>query len=89
MITFIAKGDVALSVGMTALNTLLAPLATPFIVYVCLRKNVEVDALKMVWSIFEVVIIPIAAGLAIKKIFSKKIESVATHPAPSPVRRMP
>ena len=81
VITFIAKGDVALSVGMTALNTLLAPLATPFIVYLCLRKNVEVDAAKMVWSIFEVVIIPIAAGLALKKIFKEKLDA-ASRAAP-------
>ncbi|MDX8415596.1 bile acid:sodium symporter family protein [Intestinicryptomonas porci] len=77
VITFIAKGDVALSIGMTAVNTLLAPVITPLIVYLCLRKNVEVDALKMAWSIFEVVIIPIAFGLAIKRIFKDKLNTLA------------
>ena len=77
VITFIAKGDVALSIGMTAVNTLIAPVITPFIVYLCLRKNVEVDALKMAWSIFEVVIIPIAFGLAIKRIFKDKLNTLA------------
>ena len=46
-IAYLSKGDVALSVGMTAINTLLAPVVTPFIVYMFLNTVVEIDILKM------------------------------------------
>ena len=71
VITFLSKGDVALSVGMTSINTLLAPLLTPAITYVLLRTTVTVDPLNMFISIIEVVIIPIVLGFVINKLFGK------------------
>lgn len=69
VITFLAGGDLALSVGMTVVNTLLAPVLTPAIVYLFLRAEVDVDFIKMALSILEVVIAPIAAGFIINKFF--------------------
>ena len=43
MITYLSKGDVALSVGMTSVNTLLAPLLTPAITWLLLQTTVRVD----------------------------------------------
>ncbi len=63
VITFLAKGDIALSVGMTTLNTLLAPLLTPLITWLLLRTSVQVDALAMFRTIALVVLAPIALGL--------------------------
>lgn len=62
---FLAKGDVALSVGMTAVSTLLAPLLTPLLVLLLAGESVEVDVLSMFMSIVQVVIIPILAGFAV------------------------
>lgn len=67
VITFLAKGDIALSVGMTTLNTLLAPLLTPFITWVLLRTSVQVDALAMFRTIAMVVLVPIALGLLLHR----------------------
>ncbi|MBR4757493.1 MAG: bile acid:sodium symporter family protein [Bacteroidaceae bacterium] len=63
VITYLAKGDLALSVGMTAVSTLLAPLATPFLVWLLAGTMVDVDTLGMLLSIVYVVIAPIVGGL--------------------------
>ncbi len=69
VITYLSKGDVALSVGMTSVNTLLAPILTPAITYLLLRTTVTVDAMSMFLSIVKVVIIPIGLGFLINKLF--------------------
>ncbi len=71
VITYLSKGDVALSVGMTSVNTILAPVLTPAITYLLLRTTVDVDPVSMFISIIQVVIIPIAAGFLINKFFGK------------------
>ncbi len=71
VITYLSKGDVALSVGMTSVNTLLAPVLTPAITYLLLRTSVSVDVVKMFVSIVQVVIVPIALGFVINKFLGK------------------
>ena len=71
VITYLSRGDVALSVGMTSVNTLLAPLLTPAITYLLLQKTVNVDVRAMFISIVQVVIVPIVLGFVINKLFSK------------------
>ena len=74
VITYLSKGDVALSVGMTSVNTLLAPLLTPAITYLLLQPTVSVDVVSMFWSIIQVIIIPIALGFLINHFFGKITE---------------
>ncbi|MBQ7154483.1 MAG: bile acid:sodium symporter family protein [Synergistaceae bacterium] len=71
VITYLSKGDVALSVGMTSVNTLLAPFLTPAITYMLLRTTVHVDIFAMFMSIVQVVIVPIVLGFVINKLFAK------------------
>ena len=71
VITYLSKGDVALSVGMTSVNTLLAPILTPAITYLLLRTTVNVDVMAMFLSIVKVVIVPIALGFVINKFLGK------------------
>ncbi len=71
VITYLSKGDVALSVGMTSVNTLLAPLLTPAITYLLLKTTVHVDVFAMFLSIVKVVIVPIGLGFIINKFFGK------------------
>ena len=71
VITFLSKGDVALSVGMTSVNTLLAPFLTPAITWILLRTSVTVDMGVMFLSILKVVIIPIALGFLINRRWEK------------------
>lgn len=63
VITYLAKGDLALSVGMTAASTLLAPLLTPLLVWTLAGTMVDVDTMGMLLSIVYVVIAPIVCGL--------------------------
>ncbi len=71
VITYLSKGDTALSVGMTSVNTLLAPLLTPALTWLYLRTTVQVDVRAMFVSIIQVVIVPIGLGLLINKLYGK------------------
>ena len=66
VITYLAKGDLALSVGMTGVSTLLAPFLTPLLTWTLAGKSVDVDVASMFLSILWVVILPIVAGLLVK-----------------------
>ena len=66
VITYLAKGDLALSVGMTATSTVLAPVLTPLLVWLLVGQTVNVDVAGMLLSILWVVILPIVAGLLVK-----------------------
>lgn len=71
VITYLSRGDVALSIGMTSVNTLLAPFLTPLITYLLLRTTVSVDVMSMFISIIKVVIVPIALGFVINRLWGK------------------
>ncbi|MCQ2147722.1 MAG: bile acid:sodium symporter family protein [Bacteroidales bacterium] len=79
VITYLSKGDVALSVGMTGLSTILAPLLTPLLVKVLAGTMVPVDVMGMFLSIIEVIIVPISLGLIVKKIFPKVTSAVTEY----------
>ena len=76
VITYLSGGDTALSVGMTSINTLLAPLLTPALTYLYLRTSVNVDVRAMFLSIVQVVIVPIGLGLVINKLFSRYTQRI-------------
>ena len=85
VITYLAKGDLALSVGMTATSTVLAPLLTPALVWLMAGTFVDVDTVGMLLSILYVVIAPIVVGLAVQRFFPKFTQkAVAYLPAFSP-----
>lgn len=82
VITYLAKGDLALSVGMTGVSTLLAPLLTPFLTWLLVGQHVNVDMVSMFLSILWVVILPIVAGLLFRSLLPKFTElAVAYLPA--------
>lgn len=68
VITYLAGGDLALSVGMTAVSTLLAPLLTPLLVLLLSGEVVDVHAGEMMLSIVSVVILPILAGIVVQRV---------------------
>ena len=74
VITYLAKGDLALSVGMTAVSTLLAPVLTPLLVWLLAGEMVAVDVVGMLLSILWVVILPIALGLVVKRFWPRTTE---------------
>ena len=79
VITYLAKGDLALSVGMTATSTLLAPLLTPLLVLLLVGETVDVNVVGMLLSILWVVILPIVLGLLVKRLLPKATERATVY----------
>ena len=76
VICYLANGDIALSVSMTGVSTLLAPLVTPALVYILAGEEVNVDVIGMFLSIVEVVIIPILLGFIVNRYLGRFTEKV-------------
>jgi len=75
LMTFLAGGNVALSVTMTSCSTLVSPLMTPFLMKTLAGEFIEVNFLGMMFSIINMIIVPIAAGLITNRIlYSKRKE---------------
>ena len=79
VITYLAKGDLALSVGMTATSTLLAPVMTPLLVWLLAGTMVDVDTMGMLMSIVYVIIAPIIAGLLCQRFLPSLTRSVVPY----------
>ncbi len=79
VITYLSKGDVALSVCMTSVNTLLSPVLTPLITYLMLKTTVETNVWAMFTGIINVILVPVILGIIVNKFFSdftKKITGI-------------
>ncbi len=79
VITYLAKGDFALSVGMTATSTLLAPVLTPLLVWLMAGTMVDVDTMGMLLSIVYVVIAPIICGLLCQRFLPRITKCVVPY----------
>ena len=65
VICYLAKGDIPLSVAMTGVSTMLAPVITPSLVFLLAGEAVNIDISGMFLSIIQVIIIPIASGVCV------------------------
>jgi BASS family bile acid:Na+ symporter len=74
VMSYLANANLALSVTLTAIATVIAPFVTPLWMKALGGQFIEVDILKMMLDIVEVVIIPIAAGLIFNKFMKGKAE---------------
>jgi len=79
VITYLAKGDLALSVGMTGVSTLLAPLLTPLLTWLLAGKSIDVNVISMFMSILWVVIVPIVGGLTVKILWPRFTEKATDY----------
>ena len=68
VMTYLAKGNLALSMTVTTLTTLISPLATPFLMKMLAGQLIEVNAVGMMISILNMLFIPVFAGIIINKI---------------------
>lgn len=74
VISYLAKANLALSITITAISTMLAPIVTPVLMSMLAGAFVKIDTLHMMWDIIKMVIIPIGAGLIFNKLFSGKVK---------------
>ncbi|QBI56641.1 bile acid:sodium symporter family protein [Streptomonospora litoralis] len=76
VIVYLARGDVALSVAMTSISTLLAPFLTPLLVLWLAGSTLPVDAGDLFLSILQVVLIPVLLGIVARALFSRAVQKV-------------
>lgn len=78
VMTYLARGDVALSVSMTMTTTILAPIVTPLLTWCLAGEWVEISLSAMMLSIVQVVILPIVLGIIINTFFEASVQKVVT-----------
>ena len=78
VITYLAKGDVALSVTMTMATTLLAPFVTPFLTLLLAGEEIAVNAPAMMLSIAEMVLLPVLLGATLNHFFRRRVAYALT-----------
>jgi len=74
VVVHLARGDVALSVAMTTISTLLAPVLTPLLVLWLVGSALEVQASSLVLSILQVVLLPVVAGALVRRLAPAAVE---------------
>ncbi|WP_225748062.1 bile acid:sodium symporter family protein [Eikenella sp. Marseille-P7795] len=77
VMTFLARGNVALSVAVTSITTLLAPLLTPAVFYLFAHEWLDISAAAMLMSILKMVLLPIVLGVVAHTLFRKQTEAAA------------
>lgn len=77
VMTYLARGNTALSVACTTASTLLAPLLTPAIFYLLAREWIDIDAGSMFVSVLKVVLFPIALGLVVQALLGARVKALA------------
>lgn len=76
VITYLAKGDVSLSVTMTSISTVLAPLLTPLLVLILAGSWLPVNAGALFVSILQIVLLPVLAGVLVNTFFGRAVRQV-------------
>lgn len=75
VMTYLSKGDVALSVACTSVTTLAAPIVTPFLVWLFASQFLPVDAMAMFISIVKVILLPLALGFLLQKLLPGMVKA--------------
>ncbi|RAJ79809.1 BASS family bile acid:Na+ symporter [Streptomyces sp. PsTaAH-137] len=76
VVTYLARGDVALSVSVATVSTVLAPLVTPPLTLLLAGEYLPVDAGSMVTDILKTVLLPVVAGLVVRLLFGRYVDRV-------------
>ncbi len=73
LITYVSGGDLPYSISMTALSTLLSPVATPFWTWLLIGKMVPVPFLGMALTTLKIVVLPVLAGMVVRRFLGDKV----------------
>ncbi|MBU2951215.1 bile acid:sodium symporter family protein [Tamlana agarivorans] len=74
VMAYLAKANLALSITITSIATLIAPFVTPLLMKVFAGEFVEIDVFAMMWSIVKMIILPIGAGLLVNQLLKEKMD---------------
>jgi BASS family bile acid:Na+ symporter len=72
VMSYLANANLALSITLTTVTTLLAPLMTPLLMKILAGTFIEIDILSMMWDIFKMIVIPICGGLLFNRLLHGK-----------------
>lgn len=78
VMSYLANANVALSVAITSVSTLLAPFLTPALIYLFANEWLQVSFISMFWSVVQVILIPIIIGFVLQKLFKTFADKTAT-----------
>lgn len=76
VICYLAKGNVALSITLTSVTTVLAMFMMPFLTWFYVGKTVPVPVWEMLLSILKIIIVPVTLGVVINTYFGARLEAV-------------
>ncbi|MFM1913894.1 MAG: hypothetical protein RIR51_1746, partial [Bacteroidota bacterium] len=76
VMTYLARANIALSVTLTSVSTLLSALVTPFWMKVLANQYIEIDFWKMFWEIIQLIILPIGIGVLYRIIFKDRFKFI-------------
>ena len=79
VICYLSRGDVALSITLTAISTCLAVIVTPLLIYVYLHKTIEIPLQNMIVSIFYIVLLPVGLGVIFNRYASIVVKPVQKY----------
>ncbi len=71
VMAFLARANVALSVTLTSIITLMAPFVTPILMKVLAGQFIEIDLWRMMWDIVKIILLPVGAGLLINQLLKR------------------
>lgn len=78
VICYLARADVALSITVTSVSTLLAVVATPLLVWAYQGQSIDVPVTAMLGSLIKIVLLPVAVGTLLNSLFSQRLAPVRT-----------
>jgi bile acid:Na+ symporter, BASS family len=82
VVSYVAKADLAYSVSLTTVSTLLAPVATPGLTYLLAGSKLDVPVGDMLVDVLLLVIVPLFVGFGVRHFFAKRVERIsAVFPA--------
>jgi len=76
VVCYLARGDVALSITLTTVSTLLAILLTPLLTWAYVGQSVPVPVVSMLWSIFKIVLLPVTLGVLVNHAFGSRLSAI-------------
>jgi len=76
VMTYLARGDLALSVTMTSISTIMSPLMIPLLMYVYAGQWIDVPVLKLFKSTVEIILLPVALGIGLRALLRGKIKYI-------------
>lgn len=76
VMTYMARGNVALSIAMTSLSTLLAVVAMPFLTWFYIGQKVDVPVMQMLVSLAQIILLPVLLGTTLNTLFEDSLRRI-------------